>query len=286
MRIRSLYHALGISLAASFTLAAQAPAPALPLGKIPPGKTFLVVLSHHDDHTWEWGFGGFIARLTQAGWTGRFVRTTNDEKDVRLGWGRNDQVNLSEAIEATKALGIGEVISLNWRNDHMDSIPLNELRAHFILLLRRYRPDIVMSWNPWGHYDRNPDHRKVARAIGEAVWMAGLSNVHPEHLDAKLTPHRVPYVYYTQRSDYGLGHEPNTAIEITRAQVDRKTTAFWAHKNVRGEGNPESRRNMELTSREAGRVAGVEFAELFYFIDEFDSLPGLKSYLEKNVVTK
>jgi LmbE family N-acetylglucosaminyl deacetylase len=281
MRIRPLYHALALLLAATLTLKAQ-----LPLGKIPPGRTFLVIQSHHDDHTWEWGFGGFIAKLTEAGWNGYFVRTTNDEKDVRLGWGRNDQVNLREAIEATRALGMRDVISLNWRNDHMDSVPLNEVRAQLILLIRKHRPDIVMSWNPWGHYDRNPDHRKVGRAAGEAVWMAGVANVHPEHLEAKLVPHRVPYVYYTQRSDYGLGHTPNLAVEISAAHVAKKTTAFWAHKNVRGEGTAEQRRNMEITSRRAGEAAGVQYAELFYFLDEFDHLPGLKSYLSSNVVAK
>jgi LmbE family N-acetylglucosaminyl deacetylase len=143
-----------------------------------------------------------------------------------------------------------------------------------------------MSWNPWGHYDRNPDHRKVGRAVGEAVWMAGLANVHPEHAELKLTPHRVPYVYYTQRSDYGLGHTPNIAVELTAAHVEKKTAAFWSHKNVRGEGTPEQRRNMEATSRRAGETAGVPYAELFYFIDEFDYVPGLKAHLSKNVVAK
>ena len=47
-----------------------------------------------------------------------------------------------------------QVISLNWRNDYMDSIPL------------QYRPDVVMGRDPWAHYDRNPDHRKVARVPG------------------------------------------------------------------------------------------------------------------------
>ena len=287
MRIRLMYHVAIVLLLAGLTVGAWKPLRAqVPLGKIPDGRTFLVIQSHHDDHTWEWGFGGFIARLTSAGWTGYFVRTTNDEKDVRLGWGRNDQVNLREAQEATRALGIQEVISLNWRNDHMDSIPLNELRSQFILLIRRYRPDIVMTWNPWGHYDRNPDHRKVARAAGEAVWMAGLANVHPEHGEVKLAPYRVPFVYYAHRSDYGLGHTPNIAVEIDAAQVERKTAAFWAHKNVRGEGTPEQRRNMEEASRRAGEAAGVQYAELFYFEDEFDHVPGLRDYLRKNAVGK
>lgn len=278
-----VYHALAALLVAAAGLAAAD----VPLGQPPPGKTFLVILSHHDDHTWEWGFGGFLARLIANGWTGYYVRTTNDEKDGRE-WGPNDQVNHKESIAAVKALGLKEVISLNWRNDHMSSVPLKEVRAQYILLIRKYRPDAVMSWNPWGHYDRNPDHRRVARAAGEAVWMAGLENVHPEHLAAGLKPHRVPVVYYSQRADYGRGHAPNIAIEFNEAQLVRKVEAYWAHRNVRGvPASPEiKRREMEEPSLAAGKRAGVKYAELFYRLEEWDHLPGLRDYLNENARAK
>jgi hypothetical protein len=40
---------------------------------------------------------------------------------------------------------------------------------------------------------------------------------------------------------------------------------------------------MEWISRERGKEAGVKYAEYYYFMDEFDSLPGLKGYLKQNV---
>ena len=239
---------------------------ALPVARIPQteNKTFLVVLSHHDDHTWDWGFGGFIAKLADAGWSGTYVRTTNDEKDSGVGWGRGDQINLRESREATRILGIKDVISLNWRNDHMDSIPIKELRANYILLIRKYRPEVVMTWNPWGHYDRNPDHRKVSRAMGEAVWMAGLANVHPEHMDMGLKPWRVPHVYYTFRADYGKGHEYNVRVELNADQVRRKGEAFQAHQNVY--------RGVQWTPPSEERL---------FYRGEWDHLPGLMETLPK-----
>ncbi len=275
----------------------------------------LIIQSHHDDHTWEWGFGGFIAKLTGAGYTAYFVRTTNDEKDSAVGWGRGDEINHRESVAATRFLGVKDVISLNWRNDHMDSVPIKEVRENYILLIRKLRPDIVMTWNPWGHYDRNPDHRKVARAAGEAAWMAGLANVHPEHRAAGLEPHRVPFVYYTQRSDYGRGHAPNVAIELTEDHVRRKGEAFFAHNNVRGSPAlaksirsrldaqgleiPElggltdeqaveklQKWSMESWSRQVGEQHGAKYAEVFYFRDEWDHLPGLAKYLRDNVVKR
>ena len=40
---------------------------------------------------------------------------------------------------------------------------------------------------------------------------------------------------------------------------------------------------MEWISRQRGKQAGVQYAEDYYFVDEFDHLPGLQEYLAKNI---
>ena len=40
---------------------------------------------------------------------------------------------------------------------------------------------------------------------------------------------------------------------------------------------------MEWISRETGKEAGVKYAEDYYFMDEFDALPGLRDYLKQNI---
>ncbi len=291
------------------TAAAALSAAPLPRGKIPPGKVVLVIQAHHDDHTTDYGMGGLIARLVDSGFEAWFVRASNDEKDGSHGYPHNDMINRRESEEATRILGMKGVHSLNWRNDYMDSIPILELRAQLILLIRRYRPDVVLGHDPWGHYDRNPDHRKVAWALAEASWMAGLANVHPEHLESGLKPHRVPCLFFKARVDYGRGHEPNVAIELNQDQVRRKMRAYSAHRNVyaspamaravRQQLAAEGLRideiedmtdeqaavafeewYMEWISRKRGRENGLTFAEVYWFVDEFDHLPGLKSYIE------
>jgi LmbE family N-acetylglucosaminyl deacetylase len=154
---------------------ARSPARTLPLGTVPPGRVFLVVLPHHDGHTWEYGFAGLIAKLVGAGYTGYYIRITNDEKDGALGWPRNDIVNHRETIEAARSLGIKDVFNL------------------------------------WGHYDRSPDHRKTARAVAEAAWAAGNPGFYPEHLGVGLQPHRVRYRYSSQHGDYGPQCPPAAA---------------------------------------------------------------------------
>ena len=284
-------------------------------GKLPKGKVVMVMQPHHDDHTTDYGMGGLIARFVDEGYEAYYVRASNDEKDGSHGYARNDMINLRESEEATRILGMKKVISLNWRNDYMGPIPLDELRAQLILLTRKYKPDVILGHNPWEHYQKNPDHRNVARAMAEAWWMAGYENVHPEHMKLGLKPHQASYLYLKARLDWGLGHTPNIAIELNESQVRRKQQAYQTHRNVYA--NPASARavkaalarenlmvpefeglddqaaavrmeewHMDWISRVRGKDAGLKYAEDYYFVDEFDHLPGLKAYLEKNVRPK
>lgn len=284
----------------------------LPLIPLPPGKVVLVCQPHHDDHTTDYGMGGLIARFVDEGYEVYYVRASNDEKDGTREPAENDNINHREALAATKLLGVKEVISLNWRNDYTASIPLNELRAQLIFLIRKYRPDIVLGHNPWEHYQKNPDHRNVGRAMAEAFWLAGFANVHPEHLKLGVTPHAAAYLFGKARLDWGRGHTPNVAVELSEAQVRRKQQAYQTHRNVyaspamarsvraalakdnlylpdlAGMNDQEAavrmeEWHMEWISRKRGSEAGVKYAEDYFFMDEFHHLPGLRDYLRREV---
>jgi LmbE family N-acetylglucosaminyl deacetylase len=302
------------SVLASLLLGALpcAPADLLPLGKIPAGKVVLVPQPHHDDHTTDYGMGGLIARFVDEGYDAYYVRASNDEKDGSQDPGENDIINLRESIAATKILGMKNVISLNWRNDYTAPIPLNELRSQLIFLIRKYKPDVILAHNPWEHYQKNPDHRNVARAIAEAYWLAGYANVNPEQLTLGVQPYQASFMYLKARLDWGLGQRPNIAMELNADQERRKEKAYQTHRNVYA--HPASARAMKATlakenlyipefermddqqaavqmeewymewiSRQRGKQAGVKYAEDYYFVDEFDYVPGLKEYLQKNV---
>jgi LmbE family N-acetylglucosaminyl deacetylase len=303
---------LFLALAYSLTTILCPAADPLPLMKLPPGKVVLVPQPHHDDHTTDYGMGGLIARFVDQGYEVYYVRASNDEKDGTREPAENDIINHRESVAATKILGIKEVISLNWRNDYTASIPLNELRAQLIYLIRKYKPDVVLGHNAWEHYQKNPDHRNVGRALAEAFWLAGYANVHPEQLKLGVTPHQASYLLGKARLDWGLGHTPNVAVELTEEQVRRKEKAYQTHRNVYA--SPSTARalraalarenlyvpefasmddqeaavqmeewHMDWISRKRGSEAGVKYAEDYYFMDEFDHLPGLRDYLRTNV---
>ena len=282
-----------------------------PLGEIPPGKILLVAQPHHDDHTTDYGMGGVIARFVEHGYKAYYIRASNDEKDGANGYPRNDIINLKETRDGIRLLGMEDVISLNWRNDFMNPIPLNELREQLIFLIRKYRPDVVLGHNPWEHYQKNPDHRNVARALVEAYWLAGYDTVHPEHFKLGLKPHAAGHFYGKGRLDWGLGQISNVALELNDSQVRKKERAIAAHRNVYH--NPGARRAMQARlaamgmhvpeldaandddasdlilhwwmnwiSRDIGGKAGVKYAEDLYYMDPQYHLPGLKAYIDAN----
>ena len=145
--------------------------------------------------------------------------------------------------------------------------------------------------------------------------MAGYANVHPEHLDLGLKPHRTPYLFLKARVDYGRGHWPNVAVELNEAQVRRKMLAYQTHRNVyarpasaraaveslRSEGLylPEieglndqqaatrmTEWHMDWISRKRGAENGVRYAEVYWYRGEFDHLPGLKDYIAEEAVSR
>ncbi len=310
MCMRRLLVAAGLSLGA---LWAQTPGDGrLPTGETPPGKVVLVAQPHHDDHSTDHGMAGLIARLVDEGYRAVYIRGSNDEKDGRHGYPRNDMINLRETKEAIAALGMEKVISLNWRNNFENPYPLNQLREQLILLIRKYKPDVVLGHNAWEHYQKNPGHRNVGWMLAEAYWLAGYRNVHPEHFELGLEPHEASYHYGKARLTWGLGHRPNIVMEFNAEQQRRKERGYQLHRNVRASPGqapamraalakrnlhvPEfenlddqaiavliSNWSMEYISRLHGSHAGVEFGEEYFLMDEFYHLPGLKAYLERHV---
>src|SRR5258707_9773887 len=63
--------------------------------------------------------------------------------------------------------------------------PYTTLFRSLIFLIRTYKPDVLLGHNPWEHYQKNPDHRNVARAMAEAYWLAARSEEHTSELQSR-----------------------------------------------------------------------------------------------------
>lgn len=265
------------------------------------GKVLATIAPHSDDHSIL--CGGTVAKLINEGYTGYLIRTSNDEMDSHdLSVGQTIAANESDNQRMAKLLGIKQVFDLNYRNHALDDVPKGELRARLIFLIRLLKIDTIFSYDPWGHYEENPDHYVTAQAVEAACWMAAGHNDFPEHMAAGLKPHAVREKYYYARGPQLV----NRVVDIT-ATMNQKLDAICANRTMLGhmlaefreelaarklklpelEGDQEAAIRAYATLRFKPLVAGVgepyglAFAERFHYIGPSTSL---EAYIQEHAV--
>jgi LmbE family N-acetylglucosaminyl deacetylase len=166
-------------------------------GKPHAGKVLAAIQPHADDLPIF--AGGLVFKLLDEGYTGYLIRTTNDDHTGPGSVGDGVLANERDNFAVAKAFGLKKVYDLYYRNHMLDAVSPLELRQRLIFLFRLLKADTVVCYDPYGHYEENPDHSVTARAVEAACWMAGGSKDYPEHFDAGLQPHAVQEKYYFAR---------------------------------------------------------------------------------------
>jgi len=162
------------------------------------GKVLALITPHLDDGPIF--AGGTLAKLMSEGYTGYFIRTSNDEKDsYHLTLGETVLANERDTARLVKTLGFKKAYDLSYRNHRLDDVSRTELRGRLIFLFRLLKVDTVFSYDPWGHYEENPDHYVTAQGVEAACWMSSGSLDFPEQFEVGLKPHSVSEKYYFAR---------------------------------------------------------------------------------------
>ena len=113
-------------------------------------------------------------------------------------------------------MGLKKAFDLSYRNHRMDDVAKTEIRGRLIFLFRLLKIDTVFSYDPWGHYEENPDHYVTAQAVEAACWMSGGALDLPEHFAAGLAPHSVSEKYYFARGPQLVNRVVDTAPTHTQ----------------------------------------------------------------------
>jgi LmbE family N-acetylglucosaminyl deacetylase len=270
-------------------------------GKPNQGKVFALVTPHLDDGPIF--AGGTIVKMLNEGFTGYLIRTSNDEKDsYRRTLGETVLANEQDAELLAKTVGLKQVFDLSYRNHRMDDVARSEIRGRLIFLFRLLHVDTVLSYDPWGHYEENPDHYITAQAVEAACWMAGGSLDFPEHFAAGLRPHSVSEKYYFARGPQLVNRVVDisatlpgklAAIRSCRTMVDHMVKDLndtLAAKNLRIPaltGDPSSagdefiRAVFQARDHFTGGKYALEYAEEFHYIGPDHSLD---EYISRNAV--
>lgn len=250
------------------------------------GKTLAVITPHLDDGPFF--ASGTVAKLLREGYTGYFIRTSNDEKDsYDLTLGETVLGNERDAKAFLQASGLKQMFDLSYRNHRMDDLARTEIRARLIFLFRLLKVDTIFSYDPWGHYEENPDHYVTAQAVEAACWMSGGHLDMPEHFAAGLKPHSVSEKYYFARGPQlvnrvvDIGPTVETKFASLRAcrtmmtHMIKELNASLAERKLRvpAISAADSAAIAEFTKlavdtkdRAAGQKYGLDYAEEFHYI--------------------
>jgi LmbE family N-acetylglucosaminyl deacetylase len=270
------------------------------------GKVFAAVHAHLDDLPYY--AGGLCAKLIAEGYTGYLIRTTNDEKCGGRSTAENILSNEQEHFRVASALGFKEVFNFYYQNHEMDGISTLDLRSRLILLFRMIKADTIVTFNPWGHGEENPDHAVTGRVVEEAAWMSAMPNDYPEHFEAGLEPCRIRERYYF----YARPGQTYNLVVDTASYVEKKIGSIVECRS-QGGGNYGSQLRAKLAAqgkrlpilgsddrtadreyvrhflldedRECAKAHDLQFAERFYYIDQRrPELSKVDEYVAKHAV--
>ncbi|PYX81860.1 MAG: hypothetical protein DMG70_17430 [Acidobacteria bacterium] len=250
------------------------------------GKVLALITPHLDDGPFF--ASGTVAKLLQEGYTGYFIRTSNDEKDsFDLTLGETVLGNERDARAFLQVSGLKQMFDLGYRNHRMDDLTRTEIRARLIFLFRLLKVDTIFSYDPWGHYEENPDHYVTAQAVEAACWMSGGHLDMPEHFAAGLKPHSVSEKYYFARGpqlvnrvvDIGPTFETKLAClracrtmvthmikDLNAALVERKLRVPALSGVGSAAIDEYTKVALEARDRAAGRKFGLDYSEAFHYI--------------------
>ena len=176
----------------------------------------------------EFMAGGTIAKMADLGYEIREVIATNNERGtLHPEWSPRftAEMRMDEARRGAKVLGVDPDIEfLGYEDGRLSEAPLNEVREECMRAIRRHRPDVLFTWDPWAPYEEHQDHRSIGLAATEAASFSHFPLYHPEHRSDGLEPHYVGERYFFAKSP----RDVNKLVDITQ-QIERKVDALCEH---------------------------------------------------------
>lgn len=217
----------------------------------------LAVYAHPDDA--DVSCGGTLARWATEGAAVDVVVCAAGDKgssDPEVVPARLAEQRAREVEEATLALGL----SGHHRLEHPDGELVNDasFRRQVVELVRRLRPDVVVCPDPTAvffgsSYVNHRDHRVVGWATLDAVAHEARG---PHYFPDAGPAHRVAELWLSGSL------EADTWIDIATT-IEAKTAALRCHASQVSEAAEWLRTFVQERAEEAGRHAGVRYAEGF-----------------------
>lgn len=175
-------------------------------------RTLLGVFAHPDDESF--GPGGTLARYAAQGANVHVIIATDGdagsvESNHRRGEGLTlAQERMHELSRAAVALNVTSIWNLPYRDSGMRGSPDNQhpraliqqpieaLVADLVDYIRRLRPQVILTHDPFGGYG-HPDHIRVCEAVTTAFYQANDAKTRANSNGSAPPPYAPQKLYYT-----------------------------------------------------------------------------------------
>jgi LmbE family N-acetylglucosaminyl deacetylase len=183
----------------------------------------LLVVGAHPDDT-EFGAGGTIAVFRQHQQDVHYVVCTDGRrgtKDREVDPGELARIREREQRAAAHVLGVDRIFFLRQEDGDLQVTPV--LRRDLARIIRQVRPRVMITHDPWRHYQLHPDHRAAGLLTTDAFVAARDHLYHAElYYDEGLEPYDVPELWFYAPA------EVDFFVDITEV-LDRKIEAVSRH---------------------------------------------------------
>jgi LmbE family N-acetylglucosaminyl deacetylase len=218
--------------------------------------------AHPDDQ--EFTVAGLLARWVQAGCEVISVIVTDgaagSNDPTRDDSFKPEMTRLREVEQssANAVIGVRETVFLRYPDGTLE--PTLELRRDLTRVIRKYKPEAVVTGDPQGvfygnGYINHPDHRAAAQAALYAVFPSSETRlIFSDLLKEGLEPHKVKrlYVHGSEHSD--------TWVDISTT-LDIKIAALKKHVSQLLDWDPE--KMIREWAAEEAKDHGLEYAEAY-----------------------
>ena len=221
----------------------------------------MVFTPHPDDA--EYGVAGTVARWVREGRQVIYVVCTNGDKgtnDINIKPEELARIREQEQRAAAKLLGVREVIFLRHPDQGLEDTP--EFRKEIVRLIRTYRPQTVVTADPYRRYVWHRDHRITGQVVLDAVFPYARDFLsYPDLIEEGLHPHKVREILFWGSEDV------NYRSDVTDT-FDLKIAALRCHNSQVGH-NPAAELEERLRQRHQMLAEGEGFrlAEAFHRVE-------------------
>ncbi len=223
----------------------------------------LVIMPHPDDA--EIGMGGTIAKTIKQGNRVVYIVVTSGEKgteDITVTSEKIINTREYEQRAAASILGVSEVHFLHFPDGLLEDN--YGFRLAVTREIRRFRPKIIATTDPYRRYIWHRDHRITGQVVADAVYpFARNYPAFPELIGEQLEPHTVREMLF-----WG-SDEPNYYVDITDT-FQLKIRALKCHQTQLG--SDETNRIENWARQRAQNMASkqdFELAEAFHRVEIF-----------------